>query len=575
MIEFKKVKMTNFLSVGKEPVEIELNNHAITLVTGENGAAKSSTCIDSIYYALYGKSFRKVNLKNMINSTNKKGMLVELEFSNSGNDYKIVRGQKPSVFEIYVNGILEPQLASVVQYQAWLTQNVLKMDERTFRQLIVIGSTSYTPFMMLSAPDRRVVIEDLLRIDVFSAMKDVAKQYVSENNANLTATSQEIDTLKVKISMQKQNDENLIKQLEESLANEWENYHAERKTLFEQEAIYKKLQNDFSAEELKRLNDGMTAASENFQKIQMLHSKKQGQGTILTQQANFFLKNEVCPTCGQHLSQEFIAERMKELDEKRAKFDAELKLFEEKIEELKEVYKNQKEAFNRGRELWDKCSAAKGDCEYTERTMRNIKSRIAGLEERIENLKNRESVDVQAFVKELEQVQTIEEKQKDRQKALQIITSMLKDDGVKSLIIKNYLPIINSLIAKYLNIIGYDIGFELDENFNESIRAHGKEDFNYFSFSEGERLRIDTAIMFAFRELAKIQSSISANILIMDEYDKGTLDENGFHNVVEILKTCRDENIIVISHSADFYSTIADRHLTAYKKRGFSHMRES
>ena len=207
--------------------------------------------------------------------------------------------------------------------------------------------------------------------------------------------------------------------------------------------------------------------------------------------------------------------------------------------------------------------------------MQNIKSRIFGLEERIEKLKNQESVDVQAFVKELEQVQMVEEKQRDRQKALQVIASMLKDDGVKSLIIKNYLPIINSLIAKYLNIIGYDIGFELDENFNETIRAHGKEDFNYFSFSEGERLRIDTAIMFAFRELAKIQSSISANILITDEYDKGTLDENGFHNVVEILKTCRDENIIVISHSADFYSTVADRHLTAYKKRGFSYMRES
>ena len=217
MIVFKKISIKNFLSIGNKPVELELNTHNITSVSGENGASKSAICIDSIFYALYGKSFRKVSLPKLINSYNKKGLWVELTFSVNQNEYRIVRGMKPNIFEIYVNGELKPPMANVKDYQAYLINHVLKMDEKTFRQLVVIGSSSYTPFMNLTAAERRVVIEQLLRIDIFSTMSQITKTYVSETNSLLTELNHQTDTLSLKIEMQKKNDEALLKQIESDI----------------------------------------------------------------------------------------------------------------------------------------------------------------------------------------------------------------------------------------------------------------------------------------------------------------------------------------------------------------------
>ena len=570
MIEFSKVKMKNFLSIGKNPVELDLNKHNITLVTGENGTAKSAICIDSIYYALYGKSFRKVVLGNMINSQTKKDMLVELEFSSGANQYRIVRGQKPSKFEIYINGVLKPQLANVKDYQAFLTNHILKMDEKTFRQLVIVGSGSYTPFMYLSAAERRVVIEDILRIDIFSAMQQVAKQYISEVSDSIKDIEYELKNLEMKISMQKKSDADKIRQYEELIVQERNEI-----SRLEAEKIAKNSDLETSLSEIdfgkfKSVQAEISKLSNDISTLKQLRAKKSSQGDQIRKHREFFEKHNSCPTCLREMSREFASGKIAELDQKNARFLSEMKLFDDKIAELSETLSRCSEMFDSMSDRLSAVEKIKSDIQRLDANIKIYYQRIDDLEKKKIQEECSTDSEMNALVEDQKIMQTKYEDDSMKKLALSEISNLLKDDGVKKVIIRNYLPVINYLIKKYLDIIGFGIVFEFNENFEERIVSGGKEMYEYNNLSEGERLRLDCAIMFSFRELTKIQSSISTNILVLDEFDRGTLDEQGFGSVVDILRSCKGENIFVISHSPDQFSTIADCIVTVKKVHGFS-----
>ena len=499
-------------------------------------------------------------------------MWVELTFSVNQNEYRIVRGMKPNIFEIYVNNELKPPMANVKDYQTYLINHVLKMDEKTFRQLVVIGSSSYTPFMNLTAAERRVVIEQLLRIDIFSTMSTITKTYVSETNSLLTELSHQADTLALKIEMQKKNDEALLKQIEDDIKSKHQDVEHLKGKRNEVECRYQDAMSKIDKDYMEELKNKSKKTKEDWNTLEQLRIKKVSQGEQINKLMSFFEKNNVCPTCTQKLEDSFVAEKMKELREKKTKQDSDLKLFDDKIHELQMSYKHSVDTFNRIIQELNKAEEIKREVSSIDNTIQFAVKQIISLQARLEKERNTVSEDVTSFYEELSVVRNSLNECQKKKEALSIIQELLKDDGVKSIIIKSYLNIINALISKYLNIIGYNVVFELDENFNETIKSKHMEVYEYNNFSEGERLRIDSAIMFAFRDLSKIQSSISTNILILDEFDRGTLDTQGFESIVEILRNCRDENVFIISHATDYFGAIADRNLIAVKKNNFSEL---
>lgn len=570
MIVFKKVRMKNFLSVGKEEVELSLDTHNITLVTGDNGSAKSAICIDSIYYALYGKSFRKVVLSNIINSTTKKGLLVELEFSTGDNDYKIVRGQKPSVFEIYVNGTLKPQMANVRDYQAYLTDYVLKMDERTFRQLIVIGSSSYTPFMTLSASERRTVIEDLLKIDIFSIMQDIAKKMSSDITINVQEIEHLLYTENMKMEMESKNSSEKIEQMQNSINEETsrvKQYETDRSSKVQ---LCTSLEKEINSDEINEISKHLDKLSNDISVISQYEAKRTEQGRNIEKHIKFFSENSVCPTCQQGLDKEFVNNKLEELNKKIKKYQSDMVLFEKTLTSMRNEREETSNKLSQLKSKLDNIRTYKTQIKSYDDFIASCNHRIESMKKSILEMQSKDMSDIGTIRNAIQKYEHDLDEIKTKQRVILFIIKMLKDDGVKTVIIKYYLPVINRLIKKYLHIMNFDVEFELDENFNEIVRTKSKESYEYNNFSEGEKMRLDCAIMFAFRELSKIQSSVSTNLLILDEFDRGTLDENGFQSNVDIIRSCVHENIIVISHSPDYFSTIADRIIYVKKEHGFS-----
>ena len=570
MIEFKRVKLRNFLSVGKEDVELTLNTHNITLVTGENGAAKSAVCIDSIYYALYGKAFRKVVLSNLINSTTQKGMLVELEFSSGDNEYKIVRGQKPSKFEIYINGKLKPQMANVRDYQDYLTNYVLKMDERTFRQLVIIGSSSYTPFMTLSASERRTVIEDLLRIDIFSSMQDIAKRLYSNTQTDIHELDNKLSMARMKLDIQEKSTTEKVEQLQKSMEDERARLleYQEKKNSLSQQC--ESAEQDIHADTIKQVRETVNKLYDDISVISQYKAQRIEQGKRISKNIHFFSENETCPTCQQVLEKQFVAQKMNELNKKMEKFHNDISLFNKTLNEMEMRKQESDKKLAEMQQKLEKISLYKTEMRSLEHFITSCVQRIQDIDTSISEMKMKDVDDISHIKNDILMYENDMQDLKIRENVMSFITKMLKDDGVKRVVIKYYLPVLNKLIRKYLNIMNFDIEFELDENFTEVVKSKNKESYEYNNFSEGEKMRLDCAIMFAFRELAKVQSSVSTNLLILDEFDRGTLDENGFQSNVDIIRSCVNENIIVISHSPDYFSSIADRVLYARKEHGFS-----
>lgn len=575
MITFNKVRVSNFMSVGNTPVELELDSHKLTCISGENGSSKSTIITDTIYYALFGKSFRKANLPKIVNSITKKNMRVELDFTINNKKYKIIRGMKPAIFEIYINGVLKPPLANNNDYQKYLVNDILKIDELTFRQQVIVGSVSYNPFMQLNAADRRSVIENLIQLNIFGVMNEHAKQQYAEINNKINNTKHEISLLEVRISEQKKSDASRIEQYKTDIAdynNQIEQLLIEKNSLEEQ---FREAMGTIDKTAVQLIENEQRNIEASINKAKDIKMQVSGEINLNNKHLKFFKENDTCPTCTQYINDKLKSDKIGFFTTKNANLGETMNKIDVKMEELQNRYRDKQtekqsiqDVINNANSFMTRASMVGNNINILNRNI-DIKKR------KIEEESNVVSDDIQKYLDEMTVLTAQMDEYQEEKLAMEEILKQLKDNGIKATILKTYMPVLNQLIAKYIDAIGFDMIFELDETFNETFKSINKEEFSYNNLSEGEKLRIDVCILFAFRELAKMQSSVTTNLLILDEYEKGVLDKSAIDAIGTLLSEMKEENIFVITHMTDYYSAIADRNLFCKKINGFSTVSQS
>lgn len=570
MIRFKKIKYKNFLSVGENPVEINLDTGTKTLIVGRNGHGKSSM-ICAISFALFGKSLRKVNRNQLINSVNGKGLLTEIVFETDGgkNTYRIVRGIKPAIFEIYKNDELINQESHVRDYQRWLECNILKFSHRTFHQVAVLGSGNFTPFMQLPTYQRRQVVEDLLDIHIFSKMSVILKDRATTLRNRMTVTSMEIKSNEDKLRLQKKHIQKL-KDIRGKMLDD---------SNLEQGSIRQKI-NDNLAQIKTPLEDLEKKVVLNTEASAPLVEEKESISESLlvlrrdrqsiADDIDFFSENEVCPKCNSKLTKAHRDRHLK-------KFRSDLQKIEDDITNKTSV----KEELEKKLEvLYDENKQIATEMEEVNRLLSENSYLQNSLEKLIE--KSTDTNDIQKdideerkHIDETSDMLLAHRKEYDQQRTISKYVSelseLLKDTGIKSRIIAHYLPIMNKCINHYLETLDFFVSFSLNENFEESIRSRHRDDFSYDSFSEGEKLRIDMSILFAWRQIARLKNSLNTNLLIMDEIGDSSLDNDGIDNLIKILETLDpDTSVFVISHRGDLLESKFENRLEFVKEKLFT-----
>ena len=548
MIIFEKIRFKNFLSYGNSWTEINLNQHKDTLIIGENGAGKS-TFLDALSYALYMKPFRQVNNPQLVNSINKKHLYVEVEFKVGGNHYKVGRGHAPRKFEVYQNGELLNQEAHTKDYQKILEQQILKMNYKSFTQIVVLGSRNFVPFMQLKTADRRVVIEDLLDIQIFSVMAGILKDKISENSKDLQDVEYQVNLINEKIEVQQeyidkvnQDQEDQILKIQNQInerTQEVENLVDEQQALVEQSRML--------AEQAAPLEE----VSNKIQQFLSLETQIESKLTKLKKQLRFYEENDSCDTCGQEIEDEFKQKQIEESNTAISETTSGLKQLEQEISKSSERVTQLKDL----KEEADRIATSASNKGSTAAAIEEV---IESLQAELDEIQVEAGEDGKARTKLTELTADLEETNKRkidyRRKASIYNTAqiLLKDTGIKSRIIKQYVPVMNKLINKYLAAMEFFVDFNLDEDFKETIRSRHRDDFVYSSFSEGEKMRIDLALLFTWRAIAKLKNSASTNILIMDEIFDSSLDSQGTDEFLKIIKELTsDTNIIIISHKTD------------------------
>jgi DNA repair exonuclease SbcCD ATPase subunit len=527
--------------------EINLNSAQTTLIVGENGAGKS-TLLDAICFALYSKPFRKINKPQLLNSINKKDLVVEIEFSIGPGNYKVVRGLKPATFEVYKNHILLNQDADTRDYQEILEKQILKLNFKSFCQVVVIGSASFIPFMQLSAQNRREVIEDLLDIQIFSTMNSLLKEKVTQNQLTIQHTNSGIELTYEKIKLKNEHHSIMQKSVDEQL----DKMRQELRAIIDKAEVEKLSAKDYD-EQIQKLsetvNDSETIEKKHG-KVKLYESQLQAKVERLREDIAFLQTHEDCPTCKQNIEQSF---RSAEVDKKLFTCSE----VESGIVQLKE------EADKIDARLTEirATNAAITDMSIKRITHgNNAKSLIQQAKKIVQDIEDVEknsleyidTDNLQELENSLESLIEIKGEILKDKEALSVVTTILKDTGIKSRIIKQYVPVINKLINKYLASLDFFVMFELDENFNETIKSRFRDEFSYASFSEGEKMRINLAILFTWRAVAKLRNSASTNILILDEVLDGSLDGNGTDEFLKILNNLtQDTNTFIISHKID------------------------
>ena len=548
MIIFEKIRFKNFLSYGNTWTELDLATHKDTLIVGENGAGKS-TFLDALSYALYMKPFRKVNNPQLVNSVNKKHLKVEVEFKVGSNSFKVCRGHAPRTFEVYQNGELLNQDAHTKDYQKVLEQNILKMNYKSFTQIVVLGSRNFVPFMQLSTQDRRTVIEDLLDIQIFSTMAALLKDKIAINKNELQDIEYQLNLLDDKVSVQEDYIDKVQENKDAQLQEIKEKINVVEKTIKkheEFEAAY-----ELEAEELYKQCESLESVSNRVQQFLTLEGQIEKKLIKLKKQLQFYEDNTQCDTCGQEIPDDYRQSKAEESNTAISETVSGLEQLESQIETnsrtIEELKKIQAKA---------KATEQNKDNERTAVTIN--KDILKGLNDEIAN-KTFEAGDQDEAEAKLEQLhQDIEDSKTKRvearrkQSVFDTARSLLMDSGIKSRIIKQYVPVMNKLINKYLAAMEFFVDFNLDEDFKETIRSRHRDEFVYASFSEGEKMRIDLALLFTWRAIAKLKNSASTNILIMDEIFDSSLDTSGTDEFLKIIKELTsDTNIIIISHKTD------------------------
>jgi DNA repair exonuclease SbcCD ATPase subunit len=568
MILFKKIRWRNFLSTGQHETEVNFTENKTNLIVGTNGAGKS-TVLDALTFSLFGKPFRKINKPQLINSVNEKDCRVEVEFSIGNTEWKVVRGIKPTLFEIWRNDTALDQSSAALDQQKWLEQNVLKMNYKTFTQIVILGSSTFVPFMQLSAAHRREVIEDLLDIKIFSSMNSVIKEKIRQVKEDIKVLELKKESLLDKVKMQ----QSFIEELENRGKKDIDDKNVSIMSLSEE--IGHLMEDNTSLEEplyeYIREQDKLVGYAEKLRKLGNLKGKISQKVSTITKEHKFFTENTVCPTCTQSIEETFRINRINDAQSKAKELQSGYKELEEAIKEEEERERQFTTLSKEISKLTNGISQNNIKINGLQRQIQNLEKEIQVLTENLAN-RNTEHGKLESFKDNLKITYDELVSKKDTINYYDFSYSLLKDGGVKSKIIKKYLPLINQQVNRYLQMMDFYINFTLDEEFNETVQSPIHEDFSYASFSEGEKMRIDLALLFTWREVARVKNSVNTNLLIMDEVFDSSLDGFGTEEFLKIIRyVIKDANIFVISHKTgleDRFESV----IRFEKVKGFSRM---
>jgi len=568
MIIFEKIKWRNLLSTGNNWTEVNLRSTQTTVIIGTNGAGKS-TILDALTFVLFNKPFRKINKSQLLNSMNEKDCSVEIDFTIGSTNWFIRRGMKPNIFEIYRNGQMLNQSSSVNDQQKWLEQNVLKMNYKSFTQIVILGSSAFVPFMQLTGSNRREVIEDLLDIKIFSAMNSIIKDKIKHIRDEVKTLELKKESLNDKVEMQ----ENFIEELENRSKKNISDKQGKIKQLtveadthIEHNQLIESNVNDLIGEQEK-----VTGSGSKLKKLNNLKGKLSNKVSTITKEHKFFTENTVCPTCTQTIEEEFRLNRIDDAQSKAKELQSGYKELEEAIkteEDREHQFTNLSKEITK---LTHGISQNNTRISGCQKQVRELESEIQTITTQLEN-RNSEHEKLNTFNENLRETYDLLGDKKQKISYHAFAYSLLKDGGVKSKIIKKYLPLINQQVNKYLRMMDFYINFKLDEEFNETIQSPIHEDFSYASFSEGEKMRIDLALLFTWREIARYKNSVNTNLLIMDEVFDSSLDGMGTEEFLKIIKyVIKDANVFVISHKQALHDRFEGM-IQFEKVKGFSRM---
>ena len=568
MIVFKSIRWKNFLSTGDQWTKIDLQKSATNLVVGTNGAGKS-TMLDALTFGLFNKPFRKINKPQLVNTTNERECLVEIEFSVNSRNYLVRRGIKPNVFDIEMNGQLLHKQADDRSNQKILEENILKVNYKSFTQIVILGSSTFVPFMQLTTANRREVIEDLLDIRIFSAMNNLLKEKMRTQKEQIKSLDLKKDNLKDKMQMQK----NFIEELENLGKKNIDDNTAKIDNLMKEVEFYIRENSGLEEDVFKYTKEQqiVTGAGDKLVKLNNLKGKISQRVKTITKEHEFFTKNTVCPTCTQDIEESFRLNKIEDAQNKA-------KELKEGFDELESTIKFEQERERQFNALSQEItklthgiSQNNTRISLNQRQIRDLEHEIQTITGQLQN-RNIEHEKLDEFSEKLQK--TFEDLSKKKEEILyfEFAYSLLKDDGVKTKIIKKYLPFINQQVNRYLQMMDFYINFKLDEEFNETVESPIHEDFSYSSFSEGEKMRIDLALLFTWREVARVRNSVNTNLLIMDEVFDSSLDGFGTEEFLKIIRfIIKDANIFVISHKTDLHDKF-ESVLKFDKVKGFSTM---
>jgi DNA repair exonuclease SbcCD ATPase subunit len=564
-IQFNRVRYKNILSVGNQFIEINLAKSKTTLISGQNGSSKS-TFIEAIVFALFNKPFRKINKPQLINSINQKELLVELEFSVGIDQYLIRRGMKPNIFEIWKNNDLVNKDAAARDYQEYLEQNIIKMSFKSFSQIVILGSATYVPFMELPAGQRREIIEDLLDIQVFSTMNILLKDKIANNKTLISDNNYAIDLLKTKIDSAKEHNAE-IQRMKQTEVDKIKLRIEENVNRVEEERLaIEKLEEEIN--EKSSLITDKAKQKKTLEQVKTLLLEIRSKRRSFDEEIKFYSSHDNCPTCKQGIEHTFKNTILNERSQKSIELDHGIEQLTERLaaseKRLQEIFDIEDEI----QKLHNAANERRLQVKLLIGQMKTYKKELEQAEKDVEEIDQRKIVE---FEKDLRNKHKEQQELYEARETLGVVATLLKDGGIKTSIIRTYIPIMNKLINQYLSEFELFVDFNLDENFNETIKSRFRDAFSFASFSEGEKMRISLSIMFTWRAIAKLRNSVSTNLLIMDETLDGPSDADGVESLIDILhKTNVNDNIFIISHRGQQFSEKFDDHIRFEKVKNFT-----
>lgn len=568
MIVFDRIRWKNFLSTGNNFTEVNFQDAQTNLILGTNGSGKS-TILDALTFSLYNKPFRKINKPQLVNSVNEKECLVEVEFSIGSREYKVIRGIKPNVFEIWIDGKVQDQDAAAADQQKKLEESILKLNYKSFTQTVILGSATFVPFMQLTSSNRRDIVEDLLDIKIFSTMSSILKDRMRRTNELIREFSIKKDMIEDKIEMQ----ENFIKDIEKSGRERIQKKESNIESLDSEIVTITKENESLMTRidtELKPKLENLNNSKKTLKKLNTIKAKLEQKIQNLVSEHQFFQENSVCPTCTQSIEEQFRLDKIVDIEENSKELNDGYKELEDAInveQEKDQKFLTYSTEINR---LNNDISTNNVKITGLNRQIRTLRNEVQEITNQIQN-RNSEKCVLEGLIKDLSKTEESSAQEREQSTYYEFAHSLMKDGGVKSKIIKKYLPVMNQQINKYLQMMDFYINFTLDEEFKEVIKSPVHEDFSYESFSEGEKMRIDLALLFTWRDIAKMRNSASTNLLILDEIFDSSLDDAGTEFFTKIIRyVIQDAHVFVISHKTDGIIDQFDKVMRFDKVKGFS-----